>query len=94
MDYKEFKEQFVEAVKDKLEEMGLGDAKMDLQTVNKPNESYEAMTVTPAGGNVGVNMNVNRFYKAVEDGMPFEEAVNQKAISSHIKYVNPLSPER
>ena len=45
MDYKEFKEQFVEAVKDKLEEMDLGDAKVDLQTVNKPNESYEAMTV-------------------------------------------------
>ena len=77
MDYKEFKEQFVEAVKDKLEEMDLGDAKVDLQTVNKPNESYEAMTVTPAGGNVGVNMNVNRFYDAVEDGMPFEEAVNR-----------------
>ena len=45
MDYKEFKEQFVEAVKDKLEEMDLGDAKVDLQTVNKPNESYEAKAI-------------------------------------------------
>ena len=57
MDYKEFKEQFVEAVKDKLEEMDLGDTKVDLQTVNKPNESYEAIAimknmVLPGGGHM------------------------------------------
>jgi len=32
--------------------------------VEKMNESYEAMTVTPGGSNVGVNVNMEKFFEA------------------------------
>ena len=46
-----------------------------VNTVNKLNDSYEAMTVTPEGSNVGVNVNIDRFYDAVQDGADYDEVV-------------------
>ena len=48
MDYENFKEQFVADVKDRLAEQG-ADVKVSVNEVNKLNESYEAITVTPEG---------------------------------------------
>ena len=66
MDYESFKEKFVEDLKDRLDEQG-ADVKVSVNTVNKLNESYEAVTVTPEGSNIGVNIGIDKFYDAMEN---------------------------
>ena len=78
MDFNEFKEQFTEDVKQGLADAGI-EAKVSTNTVEKMNESYEAMTVTPEGSNVGVNVNMEKFFEAYENGTDYE-AVVEKAI--------------
>ena len=55
MDYETFKEKFVEDLQDRLYEQG-AEVNISVHTVNKLNESYEAVTVTPEGSNIGVNV--------------------------------------
>ena len=63
MNYEDFKEQFTDDVMDRLFEQGI-EVKIEMREVNKLNESYEAVTVTPEGTNVGVNVNIDNFYEA------------------------------
>ena len=70
MDYESFKEKFVEDLKDRLDDQG-ADVKVSVNTVNKLNESYEAVTVTPEGSNIGVNIGMHNFnssYKNFDNG--------------------------
>ena len=70
MDYESFKEKFVEDLKDRLDDQG-ADVKVLVNTVNKLNESYEAVTVTPEGSNIGVNIGMHNFnssYKNFDNG--------------------------
>ena len=76
MDYENFKGQFVADVKDRLAEQG-ADVKVSVNEVNKLNESYEAITVTPEGSNIGVNMSLEKFYDAVRDGTPYDSVVDK-----------------
>ncbi|MBQ6409162.1 MAG: hypothetical protein IJJ64_14160 [Butyrivibrio sp.] len=76
MDYENFKEQFAQDVREKLYEQGT-DVDITVNTVNKLNESYEAMTVKPEGSNIGVNLGIDKFYGAVEDGTPYENVVDK-----------------
>lgn len=76
MDYENFKEQFVADVKDRLAEQG-ADVKVSVNEVNKLNESYEAITVTPEGSNIGVNMSLEKFYDAVQDGTSYDSVVDK-----------------
>lgn len=76
MNYEEFKNEFVDAVKESLYERG-NDVDIKINMVEKMNESYEAMTVTPEGSNIGMNMNLEVFAEAYESGVPFDEIVNQ-----------------
>lgn len=76
MDYENFKEQFALDVKDRLAEQG-ADVKVSVNEVNKLNESYEAITVTPEGSNIGVNMSLEKFYDAVQDGTPYDSVVDK-----------------
>ena len=76
MDYESFKEKFVGDVKDRLYEQG-AEVDLSIHTVNKLNESYEAITVTPEGSNIGVNIGIEKFYGAVEDGRPYDEVVDK-----------------
>ena len=78
MDYENFKEQFVEDVKEKLYEQGT-EVDITVNTVNKINESYEAMTVKPEGSNIGID----KFYGATQDGISYDDVVDKavKAIS-------------
>lgn len=39
--------------------------------------SYEALTITPEGSHVGVNLNMDRFFEAYENGVPYDEVVNK-----------------
>ena len=76
MDYESFKEKFVEDLKDRLDEQG-ADVKVSVNTVNKLNESYEAVTVTPEGSNIGVNIGIDKFYDARENGRFYDEVVDK-----------------
>ena len=76
MDYESFKEKFVEDLKDRLDDQG-ADVKVSVNTVNKLNESYEAVTVTPEGRNIGVNIGIDKFYDAMENGRSYDEVVDK-----------------
>ncbi len=76
MNYESFKEKFVEDLKDRLENQG-ADVKVSVNTVNKLNESYEAVTVTPEGSNIGVNIGIDKFYDAMENGRSYDEVVDK-----------------
>lgn len=76
MDYESFKEKFVEDLQDRLYEQG-ADVNVSVNTVNKLNESYEAVTVTPEGSNIGVNIGIDKFYDAMENGRSYEEVVDK-----------------
>ena len=76
MDYETFKEKFVEDLQDRLYEQG-AEVNISVHTVNKLNESYEAVTVTPEGSNIGVNVGIDKFYDAMENGRSYDEVVDK-----------------
>ncbi len=76
MSNEEFKNEFVDALKESLYERG-NEVDVKISTVEKMNQSYEAITITPEGGNVGMNMNLEVFAEAFESGVPFDEIVEQ-----------------
>lgn len=76
MNNEEFKNEFVEALKENLSERG-NDVDVKVSTVEKMNQSYEAITITPEGSNIGMNMNLEVFAEAYESGVPFNEIVEQ-----------------
>ena len=76
MDYEGFKEKFVEDLKEKLEDAGI-EAKLSLNTVKKLNDSYEAVTITPEDSNLGMNLPIEKFYEAFEDGRPYDEVMDK-----------------
>lgn len=76
MDYETFKEKFVEDLQDRLYEQG-AEVNISVHTVNKLNESYEAVTVTPEGSNIGVNVVIDKFYDAMENGRTYDEVVDK-----------------
>ncbi|MCR4833127.1 MAG: DUF5688 family protein [Butyrivibrio sp.] len=69
-------------MKEKLYEQGT-EVDITVNTVNKLNESYETMTVKPEGGNIGVNIGIDKFYGATQDGISYDDVVDKavKAIS-------------
>ena len=77
MNYENFKEQFVENLKEALYEKGMEDVQMREAHVDKLNGGYDAVTVTPADSNIGVTLNVGNFYKAMESGADMSEVVSK-----------------
>ena len=77
MNYEEFKQQIVDDLKDRLGD----DYNLSVNEVKKLNQSYEAVTVTPEGSNVGVNMPLDKLYAALQDDVPYE-AVVDKAVNA------------
>lgn len=76
MDYDNFKEKFVDDLRDKLYESG-AEVDLSVHTVTKLNESYEAITVTPEGSNIGVNIGIDKFYEALDNGKTYDEVLNK-----------------
>ena len=76
MDYENFKDQFVEDVKQSLQERGIDDVNITFNKVEKMNESYEAMTVTPEGNSIGMNLNLDKLFSSYENGVDYEEIVS------------------
>ena len=76
MDYESFKEKFTEDLRDRLYEQGM-EADVSIRPVNKLNESYEAVTVTPEGNNIGVNIPIDRIYEEVNAGTSYDKAMDR-----------------
>ena len=76
MDFENFKEKFMEDIKERLEDAGI-DAKITTNTVKKLNESYEAVTITPNDSNLGMNLPVEKFFEAYDDGRPYDEVIDK-----------------
>ena len=79
MEYEQFKENFLKDVKDELSERGIGNVNISSQEVQKVNESYDAMTITPEGSNIGVNLNLANFYQSDNDGMEYCDIITKAA---------------
>ena len=77
MDYENFKEQFVENLKESLYERGMEDVQMREAHVDKLNGGYDAVTITPGDSNIGVTLNIDNFYKAFENGADMSEVVSK-----------------
>jgi len=77
MDYENFKEQFVENLKESLYERGVEDVQMREAHVDKLNGGYDAVTITPGDSNIGVTLNIDNFYKAFENGADMSEVVSK-----------------
>jgi hypothetical protein len=78
MDYENFKDRFVEDLKDKLYEKGI-EADVTVNTVNKLNDSYEAATIKPVDDKIGVNISINKCFEAYEDGTDYNTTVDKTA---------------
>mgnify|MGYP003306935066 CR=1 FL=1 len=76
MNYEDFKNELVDVVKEELADRG-HNVNVQINTVEKMNESYEAMTVTPEGSNIGMNINITALGKAHENGTGFDEIVDR-----------------
>lgn len=76
MDFEKFKESLIEDVQQGLYKKGI-EANVSTNEVSKLNESYEALTVTPEGSNVGVNVNMENFFEAYENGVDYDAVVDR-----------------
>lgn len=79
MDYKEFKENFVEELKQSLFERGFENVSVKTDQVNKLNKSYEAVTITPDGSQIGVNTNLENFFCSYKSGIDYHNVVTKAA---------------
>ena len=76
MDYTEFKDQITEDLKEFFSERG-SEMDVSINTVNKLNDSYEALTVKPMDGNIGVNIPISKFYDQLEGGKEYDDVVGK-----------------
>lgn len=77
MNYEEFKDKVVEDVRRELETRTGKFYDVQAHTVEKMNENYDAITVKPEDGIIGVNLNVEELYKAHEDGHSYDSVVDR-----------------
>ena len=62
MDFETFKEELAKSVKETLDSRNGGDYSVETNTVQKANETYEAITVRPEDSMVGVNINASKAF--------------------------------
>ena len=72
MDFETFKENLARDVKETLDTKTGGDVTVENRTVDKMNETYEALTVKPEDSIIGVNLNATALYKEYENGIKCE----------------------
>ena len=79
MDFDTFKEDLAKAVKDRLELIFDRKYSVETHTVEKMNQSYEALVVKPEDGVIGVNIGIDAAFKEYSDGRSFDMIVRQIA---------------
>lgn len=72
MDYETFKQEFAEDIKEKLSQRGYGEVETSFHNIKKTNQNYEAISVVPAGGNIGVNFNIENAFGSYEHSGDYE----------------------
>ena len=72
MDFDTFKEDLAKAVKDRLELIFDRKYSVETHTVEKMNQSYEALVVKPEDGVIGVNIGIDAAFKEYSDGRSFD----------------------
>lgn len=71
MDFKEFVNKLEQDLKDAMADISPG-ATVDVRSVEKLQEgSYTGITISPAGGNVGMNLNANQLFDQMQDGQSY-----------------------
>ena len=78
MNYEEFKENIVQDIKDAFADKGLA-VEAEIRQCEKLNESYDAMTVRPESGCIGVNINLNQLFDSYSKGQTYQECVDTAA---------------
>ena len=72
MDFKEFVNKLEQDLKDAMADISPG-ATVDVRSVEKLQEgSYTGITISPTGGNVGMNLNANQLFDQMQDGQSYE----------------------
>ena len=79
MDFETFKENIANDLQDALTDRTGKEYEVRIQPVEKMNESYEAITIKPVDGDIGVNVNATSLYEAVENGKPYDTALDRAA---------------
>ncbi|SEA97145.1 hypothetical protein SAMN02910384_02898 [Pseudobutyrivibrio sp. ACV-2] len=79
MDFETFKESLAKDVKEILDSRTGGDTQVESRTVDKMNETYDAITVKPEDSNIGVNLNATALYQEYEGGKSYDEIVDGAA---------------
>ena len=74
MNYEEFKEKIKEDLGSALEAQDIR-ANISERHVEKLNSSYDALSVTPEGSNIGVNANLSSMFDAIENGQDYSEVL-------------------
>lgn len=80
MDFKEFVNKLEQDLKDAMADISPG-ATVDVRSVEKLQEgSYTGITISPAGGNVGMNLNANQLFDTIRDQYDFilVDCIHQK----------------
>lgn len=75
MDFENFKEQLIEDIKIGLYEKGY-EVTVTQNHVDKLNDSYDAMTITPIDSNVGMNINLDSLYESMSEGRTYSEVAS------------------
>jgi len=75
MDYEQFKATFAEDLKSNIQKIGI-EADISEHHIEKLNDSYDALSVTPKGSSIGVNANLNEIFHAMERGRDYDEVLS------------------
>ena len=88
MDFETFREHFMEDIKDAYERATEREVAVSAETVNKLNDSYEAIMITPKGSKIGLNLNVDNIYEAYNQGQDYGELVDKavEVIQENIEF--------
>lgn len=71
MDYEMFLEQMKEELQHRFPEMNV-----EIRTVDKlQGESYRGITITPEGSSAGATLNLQKYYRQLQDGRPMTEVI-------------------
>lgn len=79
MDYEKFKDQFTNDLKQELYVRGAAEVDIKVQRIEKMNESYDAITVTPEGSNIGVNLNMGKLFETYENDVAYAKVIERAA---------------
>ena len=76
MDFETFKEEVRGDIEKALYDRTGTEHSVEIHTVEKMNETYEALTIKPENSDIGVNINANELYKAYSDGMDYDRIID------------------